>query len=179
MEVGKWRLQHPAAADVHNLTGNIFRFFRREKRNGSGNVFDRRRTADGKPRVFHAASFVKSQIFLIDTGRIDDIYGDAVLGFLERERTRKRDDRSLRRSVSGNFLPDRTRAPLRPPPKLMMRPPAAAAHMRQRGSAHEDNAHQVGGKKYFCQSSSETFCERTPAEIADVVDQHVEPAETV
>lgn len=54
------RLQHPAAADVYNLAGDVLRFFGREKRNGSRDVLDRRRTANGKPRVSDAAGFVKS-----------------------------------------------------------------------------------------------------------------------
>ena len=56
--------------------------------------------------------------------------------------------------------------------------PAAAAHVRQGRSAHEDDAHQVRGKNIL-PVVQRTFGERAPAEIADVVDQHIEPAEAI
>src|SRR3984893_13833037 len=49
------KLQHPPAADVHHLSGDVFSFFGSKERHGRGHVFHRGRAADGKPRVPHAA----------------------------------------------------------------------------------------------------------------------------
>src|SRR5215472_8776117 len=48
--------EHPAAADIDDLSSNIFRLFGSEKSDGGCDVFDCRRTADRKPGVADAAS---------------------------------------------------------------------------------------------------------------------------
>src|SRR4029077_4970624 len=51
------RLEHPAAADVDDLAGDILRFVGSEKGDGGGNIFHGGRAADGKTRVADAACF--------------------------------------------------------------------------------------------------------------------------
>ena len=76
--------EHPAAADIHNLPGHVFGLFGGEKRHGSGNVFDRRGARNRKTRVANPPCFFHSQLILVNAGRIYDIYGDPVLGLLQR-----------------------------------------------------------------------------------------------
>src|SRR5690348_9928749 len=92
------RLQHPPAADVDNLSGDVLGFFGCEKGDGGGHVLDGRRTANGKTCIAHAPRFVEAEFLLVNTGRVDDVYGNSVLRLFESERTGKRDDRSFRGS---------------------------------------------------------------------------------
>src|ERR1700732_4155704 len=75
------RLQHPAAADVHDLAGNILRLFGSKEVDRGSYVFDRGRAADGKPRVPNAARLTERQLVLIDARGIHDVDGNPVLRF--------------------------------------------------------------------------------------------------
>src|SRR5260370_42672214 len=78
------RSQHPAAADIDDLSGDILGFFGCEKSYRGSNIFDRGRATDWKTRVADFAGFLQRQLIFIDARRVHNVYGDPVLGFLER-----------------------------------------------------------------------------------------------
>src|SRR5206468_2510439 len=68
------RSEHPAAADINDLSSNIFSPFGSKKGHGGGDVFDGRRTPDWEARVANAASLFQSQFIFVNAGRVDHIH---------------------------------------------------------------------------------------------------------
>src|SRR5260370_20739013 len=169
--------EHPAAAYVDTLSGDIFGFFRSEKRYRRCDVVYSGRAADGKTRVLDAARFVETQFFFVDTRRIYYIHSDSVFCLFERQRARERNDRGLGRSVGGNFrLAERTLGA--DGSKINDAAPTAFAHVRQRGAAHKHNAHQVG-RENILPIFERAFGQCAPAKIAYVVDKNIESPKTI
>src|SRR5438128_11368929 len=79
------KLKHPAAANVHDLSGDIFSFLGGEERNGCGDIVHSARAANRKPRVLDTARFVEPQFFFVNARRIHDVHRDAVLSLFQRQ----------------------------------------------------------------------------------------------
>src|SRR5262249_10984207 len=96
-------LEHPAARDIDDLSGDVLGFFGREKGDSGGDVVDRRRAADGKAGVLDAARLAKAELVLVDAGGVDDVNGDSVLGFLESQGAGECYDRCFGGGICGDF----------------------------------------------------------------------------
>src|SRR5580698_7419183 len=129
-------LQHPSAADVQDLTGNVVGGLGGEKFDGGG------RAPGGKAGIGEASRFVESEVFFVNIRRVHDVDGDAVLCFLDGERAGKRDNGSFRGGIRGNRgLTESTLGSHRA--EIDDAAPALAAHRRENGFAGVKNTEKI------------------------------------
>src|SRR5215469_7474838 len=121
--------QHPAAAHVYHLPGYVFGFLGCEKRDSCRHIIHRRRPANRVTRVAQFPCFFEAQILLVDARWIHYVHSDPVFCLLERQGTRQRHHRRLRRRVSRNLrLSERAFRSHRP--QVNDSAPPALAHQR-------------------------------------------------
>src|SRR5215471_4131888 len=83
-----WGLEHPSAAHVEHLAGDILGFLGSEEGDGSGHVFHRRGTSNRIAGVAQFTRLLHGQVLFVHAGGVDHVHSNSIFSFFQGERTR-------------------------------------------------------------------------------------------